>query len=120
MKIYTTYFAKVSKLPKNITPIAISLSVPKNMKITKCPSLAPTWNILSNYKEDGDEEKYIKRYKSDVLSKWTPKGLYKYFEDLVAGEDIAFVCYESPERFCHRHVIAEWLKEAGFEVEEWK
>jgi hypothetical protein len=34
------------------------------------------------------------------------------------GKDIALVCYEKPEDFCHRHLVAEWLKKFGYCCEE--
>ena len=33
---------------------------------------------------------------------------------------IALICYEKPSEFCHRHLVADWLKEYGIEVEELK
>ena len=37
----------------------------------------------------------------------------------VKNKDIALVCYEKPSDFCHRHLVAKWLKENGYNVEEW-
>ena len=35
-------------------------------------------------------------------------------------QDIVLLCYEKPGRFCHRHILAEWIKEkTGEEVEEY-
>lgn len=40
----------------------------------------------------------------------------------LAGDSNAYLlCYEAPEKFCHRHMLATWLNlkaEAG--VEEWE
>ena len=33
---------------------------------------------------------------------------------------IAFICYEKPGDFCHRFQVANWFKEAGINVEEYK
>ena len=27
------------------------------------------------------------------------------------GKDIILLCYETPEKFCHRHSVAKWLNE---------
>ena len=32
---------------------------------------------------------------------------------------IALVCYEKSSDFCHRHLVSKWLKENGYNVEEW-
>jgi hypothetical protein len=36
----------------------------------------------------------------------------------LVGEDIVLLCWEKPPKDCHRALVAEWLREAGFEVEE--
>lgn len=42
-------------------------------------------------------------------------------ELLARGNDVALVCYEKPGEFCHRRIVAEWLKEtAGITVEEYE
>ncbi len=28
------------------------------------------------------------------------------------------LCYEKPENFCHRHILAEWLRKNGYKCEE--
>ena len=35
------------------------------------------------------------------------------------ADEIALVCYELPNEFCHRHLIAQWLKQYGYDVEEY-
>ena len=39
---------------------------------------------------------------------------------MAGTEDIALVCYEKPGDFCHRHLVADWLNEAGYQCEEYK
>jgi hypothetical protein len=29
------------------------------------------------------------------------------------------MCYEKPGSFCHRHLVAEWLRENGFDCREY-
>lgn len=31
---------------------------------------------------------------------------------------IALLCYEKPDDFCHRHLVADWLRKNGYECEE--
>lgn len=31
---------------------------------------------------------------------------------------IALVCYEKSGDFCHRHIVADWLNQAGYDVKE--
>ncbi len=121
MKIYTTYFAMVKKLPANIVPISIAIK-PPNESFAKNAyrELFPTWNILKAYKDDGDEEKYTRDYKRTVLNHLLPEQVYKDLKQISNGNDVALVCYEKPENFCHRHIVADWMEKDGYTVTEWK
>jgi uncharacterized protein (DUF488 family) len=33
---------------------------------------------------------------------------------------IVLLCYEKPDSFCHRHLVAKWFNENGFPIEEWQ
>ena len=126
IKIYTSYFAKMKYLPKNIMPIVISKSAPDIINIGYIPmeELAPSWDILRAYKLTGDQEEYKRMYYNNILSKLSAKALVKELEMVCWGDDregVALICYESPEKFCHRHLVAEWIeKETGYKVEEYK
>ena len=65
------------------------------------------------YKDDGDEDFYTARYQEEVLSFLDPK---KVVKDL--GPESILLCWERPDRFCHRHIVAEWLRKAGYDVWE--
>ena len=122
MKIYTTYFAKVNKLPKYIQPISICGRAINGWSNPQFKKLAPSWSIYKELKyEGGSKERYTDRYKSEILAKLDAKVV---LSELLAlredgREDIALVCYEKPGDFCHRHLIAEWLMDnIGIEVKE--
>lgn len=49
------------------------------------------------------------------------------FEELLSisqkekTDKVVLLCYESPEKFCHRHLVADWLNEGtGMNVQEIK
>ena len=44
--------------------------------------------------------------------------ILKVIEDLSGGKDVALCCYEKPDEFCHRQMVAAWLGEYGIEVKE--
>lgn len=77
--------------------------------------LMPSAELIRDYK-DGliNEEQYTIRYKQEVLSKLDPKLVGLLLEGRI------LLCYEKTGSFCHRHIVAEWLREAGFEVKELK
>lgn len=120
MKIYTSYFARIRQLPPSIVTISISLYPPKGYQGIRYTKLAPTDQILREYKAGGSIERYTAAYQRDVLSKLDPVALVANLEDYFGGKDISFVCYEKSGDFCHRHLVAEWLRAAGFPVEEWR
>ena len=119
MKIYTTYFANLRKLPETIVPVSICARPPKGWRGSEYKPLAPTYNILMSYKQNHDELDYVKQYKTLVLNKLHFKDVVEHLQILSAGRDIALVCYEKSEDFCHRHLVADWFKSHGYYVEEW-
>ena len=76
--------------------------------------LAPKYELLKKYKEDGDKKHYTEKYLKEVLDALDPTEIY---EEL--GEDAVLLCWEKPGEFCHRRIIAAWFKmKLGIEVEE--
>lgn len=118
--IYTTYFAKLKKLPDTVVPIAICKYIPEGLRLScyQYQELAPHYDFFKEYKHTGDIEKFTKCFKERVLAKLDPHYVVKSLTDWVGGKDIAFVCYEKPTDFCHRQLVAAWLREAGYECEE--
>jgi uncharacterized protein YeaO (DUF488 family) len=119
MKIYTSYYSKIPKLHQaGIIPVSVSLSVPKSFTGQQIRTLAPNWNILSEYKLGHDEQLYTQRYRAEILDKLSPHKLITALNKCLCGKDVALLCYEKPNDFCHRHLIAYWLGEAGYAVQE--
>ena len=120
--IYTSYFARLKKLPNNMIPISICAKTPSWYNGLEYKKLAPSYSILMEYKSYQNEELYIKRFKEEVLNKLCTS---EVLEDLFAlkpledkSKNLCLVCYEKSSDFCHRHLVAEWLKENGYDVEE--
>lgn len=121
--IYTSYFAKLSKLPANITPIAICGKSPEWYKGIQYKKLAPKWSFFSVWKQTHDNDYYVEHFCKEVLytlnAEDVIKELYKLAEKS-QDEDIVLICYEKPGDFCHRHLVANWLRNQGYPVEEYK
>lgn len=118
--IYTTYFAKLKKLPETITPIAICGKPPEGYKGLTYKKLAPKYDFFMKWKEDHDNDHYIKCFNEQVLKPLHADEVLFELYALANTADIALICYEKPEDFCHRHLVAEWLRENGFEAKEYK
>ena len=65
--IYTSYFAKLSKLPANITPIAICGKSPEWYKGIQYKKLAPKWSFFSVWKQTHDNDYYVEHFCKEVL-----------------------------------------------------
>lgn len=122
MKLYTTYFAKLKKLPDNIVPVAICGKTIDSWTGFKYTALAPKkwWWIKWKNEENEDLEYYKKMYKETVLDTLNPDIVVSDLSYISEGKDVALVCYERPENFCHRHLVADWLRSNGFDIEEYE
>lgn len=121
MKIYTSYFAKLKKLPENIIPIAICAKAPEWYTGLQYKKLAPKWWFFQEWKENHDNDFYIKNFKKDVLSGLNPKQVVEELIKLAEvkeGQDLCLLCFEKPEDFCHRHLVADWLTKNGIDTKE--
>ena len=105
----TSYFAKY----KHPDGVCIAIGAPADFIGEYYPALFPHWSFLSKYFKDGNEEEYTREYYAKVLSKLDPE---KVYADL-KGKTI--LCWEGPGKFCHRHIVAKWLKDSlGIDVKE--
>ena len=121
MNIYTSYFAKLKKLPDNIIPISICSKVPNWYTGFQYKKLAPKYDFFMQWKATHDNDYYIKCYKeqvTDVLDANTVINDLHNLIDNVDDKDIALLCYEKPTDFCHRHLVAKWLTKNGFLCKE--
>lgn len=120
MKIYTSYFAKLRKLPENAVPISICGKAPDWYTGLQYKKLAPKYDFFMKWKQDHDDAEYIRCFDAQVLDGLDPT---KVFEELqsMAGPDkiIVLICYEKPGDFCHRHLVAKWFTKHGIPCEEY-
>ncbi len=98
----TSYFSKYNG--KN--GISIALSSPSWFKGNSFKKLAPTWSILNEYKKTKNKERYIKRFKKEILSKLDPNEVFNSL-----GNKAVLLCWEKSGKFCHRRIVAEWLED---------
>lgn len=121
--MYTSYFCKRKQLIEagynNLVSISISSTTDfnnffrENIEEHEYKKLAPKYWMLKKYKDDGNEQDYIKSYYREILDKITPN---EVLSDL--GDDAVLMCWESPEKFCHRKVVSDWLLNNGIYIRE--
>ena len=117
--IYTSYFAKLKSLPDNVIPISICGKAPDWYKGLQYKKLAPKYDFFIKWKDNHDNDYYTKCFNEQVLDKLDVEDVVSELIDPHSGIDIALICYEKPEDFCHRHLVAEWLRKNGFKCEEY-
>lgn len=108
MKIYTSYFGQLKHLKEdNIVPIAICRYIPNYYTGLIYQKIAPSENILKTCK--GSHVEYRQRFYQEILSKLEPIEIIKDIVELSGNKDCALLCYETPDKFCHRHLVQNWL-----------
>lgn len=109
---YTTYFARVKKLDPSLNLVSIARVTPQGFPGRVFLQLAPSYSMLQEVKATGNEEKYTREF----LALLGRLDVHKVAAEL--GDGAILVCYEGVGRFCHRHLVADWLRSAGYLVEE--
>lgn len=118
MKIYTSYFAMLKKLPSDVVPISICGKAPAWFSGAEYKTFAPKYGFFMEWKQNKDNNYYIKCFNEQVLQNLSVEKVLNELSVLSGGKDICLVCYEKPSDFCHRHLVANWFKYFGINVEE--
>ena len=108
--IYTSYWSNIGKLRKaGIEPVAVSRGKPKNFNGRYIDSLAPSWAMLKMDSDEYDElyQRILDRNDADDIVRW------------LGNKDVALCCWEKNPNDCHRSKIAKWLRDNGYECEEY-
>lgn len=116
MEIYTSYFGNIKELKKaGIIPVSIARWLPKWYNGIALKNVAPTPSML---KDDITRDEYIARYKA-MIKNVNAKEFIETLSYFTKGQPCALLCYEKPNEFCHRHLLAEYLnKELGLNIQE--
>ena len=136
--IYTSYFDKISELPDNVIPVSICGRVPDWYTGLQYKTLAPKLEFFKKWEQTKDNDYYTDNYNRLVLNVLTVEevleDLYNKLNDEQKGilystdsniDDckclhIVLICYEKPDEFCHRHIVADWFNENNIIVKEWE
>lgn len=118
MKIYTSYFAKIKNLPKDMIPIAICGKAPDWYRGLQYKKLAPKIGFFIEWELNHDNQFYIDHFYDEVLSTLDFNQVVDDLSHLSGGNDVVLICYEKPGTFCHRHLVADWLTSNGIECNE--
>lgn len=109
--IYTGYWAKINDyISNNLIPVGISGWSPDGYSGKTYKKLAPKYSWWKKWHDEHlSEQWYIEQYYKTVLDTLNPYEVISELQKL--GNNIILICFETPEKFCHRHIVAKWLKE---------
>ena len=121
----TGYFAKLKEYQEaGYYPVSISQYPPEFYKGDECKFFAPMPRLLQDYKEGKcDDHMYEVAYRNN-LKKHASEILPKLREIANIAQSkgydtVIFLCFENNEKFCHRHILADYLNETyGMHVYE--
>ena len=117
--IYTGYYSKIKEyVDSGLTLLSISRTKPEFAKsCIDIPQLFPSNKILWDYKKGKiDEMEYTSKY-LDQLNELGVDRIIKMIQ--IFGDNVVLLCWESPEKFCHRHILADYIsKNSNINVEE--
>jgi hypothetical protein len=97
-------------------PVRTSLGVPRwfSAPLLELPSAFP----YGLFGKDLDEATFTRKYRAR-LWRQRPRVLRELAELREGYGDVCLLCFEGPDRFCHRRVLGAWLSEQlGEPVEE--
>lgn len=73
-------------------------------------ALAPNFRLLDNFKRKKiTEEKFINEY-NEMLSELNANNVLEHINLLTAGLEPILMCNCAKTKFCHRHLVADWLE----------
>lgn len=132
--IYTSYFSKVKALAgqnPNLVFVSIAGIIPNwfdnsLVEIIKFEKLIPKcdwmyeWceKFLTDLRSDESQLWYTNKYYETVLNKLNAKEVYDELLMLSDHKDIVLLCYETPEKFCHRQIVSKWFNDNQINCKE--
>ena len=117
--IYTSYFSYARHLRG--TMFSIAITQPKFMRLPIIYDFAPTPMLLRDFKDGRvSEDEYIERFYNETLEH-VKDSTVEMLKNLSKDKYVFLLCWEGKNKFCHRHLVAEWLSgRLGEPVEEYK
>lgn len=113
-EFYTGYFARIEKYKElGLYPVSIARYNPKGMNIFTWSAVAPSEDILKDYKSGKITEiEYDFRYRLQLQNRNILEDL-NFIDSKVPKEykGIVLCCYEKSGSFCHRHILAGYIDE---------
>lgn len=120
MEIFTSYFAVARSLdPDLYFVVSISRFPPRWFSGLRCLSLAPSKDLLFDYKSGLSEAVYTRRYRHELSELFDLREVFQNLAMFSKGRDMVLCCYEKSGEFCHRHILSDIVFEKyGYRINE--
>ena len=122
--IFTCNFANWEKIPVPVLPISIARFPPKGFKCQSYEPFFPPLELLEAYKSGAcSDSLYTDTYNLLVLNKLSPSQVVDDLYGMAESQGVhavVLLCYESSNRFCHRHLARKWLENNGITAMEFE
>lgn len=122
MAIYTSYYSS-RDIPEDGVKVSISVTAPRGFVCDEqLRALAPDSETLWAHKGRRiDDAEYSRRYNTKLDEAGESVGeLLADVSSRHPGKDIFLLCWEKPGEFCHRRLLADWLKaHYSMDIPEW-
>ena len=118
--IYTGRFENLTQYKqRGLVPVSIAGYAPDDYKEIQFKTLAPKYSWWKEWHDKKlSNDWYRTKYQETVLDKLNPKVIANRLKAF--GENVVLLCYEKPNEFCHRQLVAAWLNKAGIPVQEYQ
>lgn len=113
--IYTGYYSNMRRVPTDsgLTFYSISRGNPNwfPYELRDIEILKPSWDMIDLAKKNNYEE-FLTQYKQQL-----DRVAFRDVKEQLVDESI-LLCYEAPDKFCHRHIVRNWLNRQGIMCRE--
>ncbi len=119
--IYTGYWSKLKEYERyGLIPVGISGKIPDGFNGARYQQLAPKYSWWKQWHDEHmSNDWFVEKYYETVLSQLNPNEVITDLSKF--GANVVLLCYETPEKFCHRHLAADWLnKNTGADIIEYE
>lgn len=73
------------------------------------PRVAPTWQIVLGHKDGSiSDDQYTAEYLKILNESYLTNPAW--WDALLKRNDLVLACYCRPDKFCHRHLLKEFIK----------
>jgi len=83
--------------------VSIARGTPKFFNGEIFYPLIPTWDMIMNHKNNKITDGQYTLLYYEILEKINPREIIEDYNEKI------FLCWCAKNKFCHRHIFAEWL-----------